>query len=429
MAGSPRKRARGPILASASGAEWVAVTPGLLLALAVLLACAAALPGTASAANFSGLGSLPGAVPGSEATAVSADGAVVVGRCPDGVTCSEAWRWTQGTGIVGLGFLSGDATSEARAVSDDGSVVAGASGAKAARWVEGSGWQDLSGALPAADQSRANAVSPDGSAVVGFYGTAFMGAATGSFVWRQGVGTSLYLEGTIPGASSITGISDDGLVMSAWSGPVDSPSALRFTESGSEVLPQLPDYYCDCGNSAEAISADASTIVGQSLGQAFRWQSGTGTLGLGSLSPGGWNLYSSGLAASADGRLVVGSSRETICEIWPNCWTDERAFAWTESRGMFDLRDELVALGLDLTGWTLTAATGVSADGGVIVGRGINPSGDQEAWRAVVPELAPPPIPALPGRALLIVLGAAIVAAYAGIQRRDLRRGRPYGAA
>jgi len=290
-------------------------------------------------------------------------------------------------------------------------------------------WQDLSGGLPPADISVANGVSPEGDTVVGHYLSPFMGADTGAFIWREVGGTSLHLQDEVPWVSSITGISGDVMVMSAWTGVYDSPQALRFTESGYQILPYLPDDYCDCGHSAEAISADARTIVGQSLGQAFRWQSGTGTLGLGSLSPGGWDLYSSGLAASADGRLVVGSSRETICDPWPNCWTDERAFAWTESRGMFDLRAELVALGLDLTGWTLTAATGVSADGGVIVGRGINPSGDREAWRAVVPELAPPPIPALPGHALLLVLGAAIAAGYAGLRRRDLRRDGPYGAA
>jgi hypothetical protein len=90
---------------------------------------------------------------------------------------------------------------------------------------------------------------------------------------------------------------------------------------------------------------------------------------------------------------------------------------------MFNLRDEFVALGLDLSGWTLTAATGVSDDGSVIVGRGINPSGDPEAWRAEVPELAPPSIPALPGRALLLVLGAAIAAGYVEIREFGLRRG------
>jgi len=415
--------ARRSILPSAWGSDSGAFARGRRLLVTVFAACAAALPETAAAADFSGLGSLPGAVPGSAATAVSTGGTVVVGSCPDSASCSEAWRWTQGTGIVGLGFLSGDTTSEALAVSDDGSVIAGASGSKAARWVEGAGWQDLSGALPAADDSRANAVSADGSAVVGDYGSPYMGAATGVFVWRQVGGTSLHLEDTVPALSSITGISGDGLVMSAWHGPYDAPWALRFTESGSQVLPPLPDVYCDCGDTPEAISADASTIVGQSEGQAFRWRSGSGTVGLGFLNPGGSQIYSSALATSADGRLVVGSSLEVICDPWPNCWDDERAFAWSQARGMFDLRDELVALGLDLAGWTLVAATGVSADGSVIVGRGINPSGDPEAWRAEVPELAPPSIPALPGGALLLVFGAAIAAGCAEMRALGLRRG------
>jgi hypothetical protein len=41
--------------------------------------------------------------------------------------------------------------------------------------------------------------------------------------------------------------------------------------------------------------------------------------------------------------------------------------------------------GLNLAGWTLERATGVSDDGSVIVGYGTNPSGVREAWRAVVP--------------------------------------------
>ena len=46
--------------------------------------------------------------------------------------------------------------------------------------------------------------------------------------------------------------------------------------------------------------------------------------------------------------------------------------------------------GLDLTGWTLTDAHDISEDGTVIVGAGINPNGDIEAWRAVISPLSPP---------------------------------------
>lgn len=47
-------------------------------------------------------------------------------------------------------------------------------------------------------------------------------------------------------------------------------------------------------------------------------------------------------------------------------------------------------LGLNLTGWRLSSASGISADGTVIVGTGYNPASQQEAWRAVVPELFRP---------------------------------------
>jgi hypothetical protein len=42
----------------------------------------------------------------------------------------------------------------------------------------------------------------------------------------------------------------------------------------------------------------------------------------------------------------------------------------------------LTAAGVDLTGWRLEAATGVSADGKTIVGNGTNPRGFTEAWVA-----------------------------------------------
>ncbi|HLA64640.1 MAG TPA: T9SS type A sorting domain-containing protein, partial [Rhodothermales bacterium] len=48
------------------------------------------------------------------------------------------------------------------------------------------------------------------------------------------------------------------------------------------------------------------------------------------------------------------------------------------------LPDSLVALGVDLTGWELRGATGVSADGRIVVGWGRNPQGEFEAWRAVL---------------------------------------------
>jgi hypothetical protein len=47
---------------------------------------------------------------------------------------------------------------------------------------------------------------------------------------------------------------------------------------------------------------------------------------------------------------------------------------------MQNLEDVLTERGIDFTGWTLRQATGVSADGLVIVGNGTNPEGRGEGW-------------------------------------------------
>jgi predicted hydrolase (HD superfamily) len=53
---------------------------------------------------------------------------------------------------------------------------------------------------------------------------------------------------------------------------------------------------------------------------------------------------------------------------------------------MRNLQNVLVSdYGLDLTGWTLEAATDISPNGRTIVGNGTNPNGDLEAWIAIIP--------------------------------------------
>jgi hypothetical protein len=67
------------------------------------------------------------------------------------------------------------------------------------------------------------------------------------------------------------------------------------------------------------------------------------------------------------------------------------AMIWDPIKGMRPLRswiltfnsDQLAQLGL----WKLTAATGISADGTVVTGYGINPQGVQEAFVATVPAM------------------------------------------
>jgi len=56
---------------------------------------------------------------------------------------------------------------------------------------------------------------------------------------------------------------------------------------------------------------------------------------------------------------------------------------------------------LDMTGWVLLSAEGISADGLTIVGTGVNPNGDREAWVAVLPEPATLSLLVLGGLGLL----------------------------
>src|SRR5262249_5641418 len=81
----------------------------------------------------------------------------------------EAFRWTQTSGIAGLGFLPGGTFSIASGVSADGSVVVGyshsASGDQAFRWTQATGMVSLGNGVFAS--SIASGVSADGRVVVG----------------------------------------------------------------------------------------------------------------------------------------------------------------------------------------------------------------------------------------------------------------------
>ncbi len=105
---------------------------------------------------------------------------------------------------------------------------------------------------------------------------------------------------------------------------------------------------------------------------------------------------------SADGSVVVGQS-ETA--------SGTEAFVWDSTNGMKSIASALS--GIDLTGWTLTEATGISDNGLTIVCSGINPSGFNEAWVVIadnVGELNQPlagePIPE-PATIALLVIGLA----------------------
>ena len=126
------------------------------------------------------------------------------------------------------------------------------------------------------------------------------------------------------------------------------------------------------------VSADGSVVVGRGSSasglEAFRWTAASGMVGLGELPGGLFESRANGV--SADGSVVVGRSRTD--DISAN-----EAFVWTQDNGMQSLRDMLIASGVTgLDDWELHEASGISADGQWVVGNGINPLGEGEAFLA-----------------------------------------------
>jgi probable HAF family extracellular repeat protein len=285
--------------------------------------------------SMQALGDLPGGGVFSVARGVSGNGLVIVGAGNyDGSAPKEAFRWTA-SGMVGLGDLPGGTFgSEAWAASADGSVIVGIGhstiDAEAFRWTQATGMVGL-GLLPQTDYSRAFGVSGNGTVIVGDSASFSGSGRSEAFRWTQG--------------SGMVGL-----------GFLVPPGQTRFS-------------------TATAVSSLGDVIVGQantptSPGVAFRWSSGVMTP-LPDL-PGGWeSSYAYGV--SSNGSVIVG---------WSDGGQGYTQACYWDSSGVHDLRDTLVGLGVDMTGWTLYQAMGVSADGTVIVGYGRNPSGTFEAFRA-----------------------------------------------
>ncbi len=217
----------------------------------------------------------------------------------------------------------------------------------------------------------------EGSLVVGeAYGAAVVWTADAGIFRLAG------LPGVSDASATALAVSADGSVIVGSLASHLSQEAFRWTvQRGAAPLGDLPGG--GFGSAAYDISAGGSIVVGSSAShrgpEAFLWTSEGGMVGLGDIADG---QYSSGaLGVSADGTVVVG---------WADPFgppNDDTAFIWDPIHGMRDLKEVLsVDYGLDLTGWELTSATDVSADGKVIVGYGVNPAGDKEAWRAVIPE-------------------------------------------
>ena len=282
---------------------------------------------------------------------VSGDGRVVVVNGSAGQAYRMVWRSNQAPTV--LLPLAGDLQSWVTAVSRDGSVAVGGSagpdGTHATRWASDAVATSLS-ALEVA-----SGLSADGSVVIG-------SDANGPVRWTaQGVER-------IASMDSVNDVSADGrsIVGTKQSetasdrGVLDSGSAVTFVGLADALI-----------SSATLISSDGSVALGTNIdvkaqASIFRWRDGTAEPLAG---------LSEAHDVNADGSVVVGAASAEEC--------GGSTAVWRQGRGTEHLECILPA-GTLPERWRLLRATGVSEDGRVVSGFGINPESALQSWVAVL---------------------------------------------
>ena len=299
--------------------------------------------------GISGLGDLP---PNNTANfeffsyawKTTGNGSTVVGHGTGTNGASLAFKWTHGAGLISLGDLAGgEVFSQAKGVSDDGSIIVGYStsalGDEPFRWTAAGGMQSL-GTLPGGTNSGvAWDISADGAVIVGQAQNT--NGFTEAFRWTAATG--LVGLGDLPGGAF-------------------SSRALAVSRNGRWIV----------GRSESANGKEA-----------FVWSSETGMRGLGDL-PGGVmaDRFDGDAFSVSDDGVVVGSSETVV-----NSEFGHAAFIWDATRGIRDLKTVLASdFGVNMRGWTLESAEGISANGRFLAGSGTDPAGNLVAWRVTLPE-------------------------------------------
>jgi hypothetical protein len=291
----------------------------------------------------------PPVYPGSEFNALSADGSTAVGTTDPPLIPLRAIRWTSTGGIEELGVLPGQTRSVGSDVSADGAVVVGVSDVPPShpssspyvgqifRWTSATGMVAV-GDLPAGydDWRRLPRVSEDGSTIV-------------AVAKRQGLDTYDVYRWA----------SDTGLV------PIISDMVdTRYVH----------------------ISDDGSVVVTGGFDGLQYWTEQTGLQILPHL-PGGYDV-SAPLGASADGSVIF----EYSVKAAPS--TEFEVGFWTSDGSLKSLHQvfQEQGLGPSFAGWQFARSVNyfLSADGRVLAGTGINPSGANEAFVAYLDPLNVP---------------------------------------
>ncbi len=319
--------------------------------------------------------------------------------------------------LVDLGLLLDSPFTYMFSLSDDGNAASGHSGGDVSLWTRSAGLEAID-MLPNASFGYGFGLSGDGTTMVGY--DLERSGNHRAFRWSATEGVS-QLESLPSGTGTYAwGVSRDGAVIVGSNLAQGGLHAVRWTApEGVTVLGNIPGYL---GGEALDVSGDGRTIVGVNRNidteqRAFRWTAESGTRGLELLSGEQGESRANGI--SGDGRVIVGFS-DSLEGRRAVRWVDgtaedlgmvdgfslagavnanqdgsvvvgalregnlRHAFYWSESLGMVDLNEYLPSLGVDLTGWVLTSAEDVSADGQTILGLGLF-AGNTRSWVVTIP--------------------------------------------
>lgn len=360
--------------------------------LCIIIVAICSLAGRTQAATFHGLGTLPGG-DYSFAKGLSGDGKVAVGNAtvPYGdFMHHHSFRWTEASGMQSLidiqtqGFIDdtnvvGQFRDEAIGVSGDGALIFGMLDTMHPYvWNESSGFQQLPTPNTNSTHVAPYGISLDGSIIVGYRDDVNPPYA----LWWTNMDGPGAIFGDDQTYNTAVAISDDGSVITGQEYTNGVIYTYRWTVgSGVELLDGDSGVFQ--GNAPQGMSRDGTVVVGYAYTdnlylQMYRWTADTGLVALGDAPV---DAYVQASGVSNDGKTVVGGIGSMFN--WDSDTAD--ALIWRPQWGLRHLQDVLTNdYHLDLTGWQLTSARAVSTNGTVILGNGINPSGQMEAWIATI---------------------------------------------
>lgn len=327
--------------------------------------------------------------------AVSADGTTACGA-KESTTGTAAIRWTAAGGVQSLAaqVVGPDKKpySEGFATSTNGSIIVGktlyypgtSGGFYASRWDSTGAISTMalltpSGAYPYA---TASGISGNGAIAVG---TSNSSGGLKSFKNILATDTTSNLGDVTTGGahtSAASAISNDGTTIVGYRifSPTNQQATYKKGNGATVNIGDLPGG--DVASFAKACSTDGTVIVGEGSveGNAlrgFRWTAAGGMTLLNALPNSilDVTIHSTALGVSGNGDVSVGFSSVISNVVPPGSETpvpvsSDTAVIWYNSSTPKSIKTLLTNKGIDTSGWNFRQATGISASGNVIVGRG-----------------------------------------------------------